>query len=130
MGVAAGNDATTAAEVVDLWSSTSKVAGATFVNLQPDRAKQPKLKTASGFIAGRCTFLSTVFNYASNAGTDKKPAISVTMFENAGIGVGKTITYSAGLLTWPTGTGHFRRGRCLGSHGRPGPKMGAIDASG
>jgi hypothetical protein len=49
MGVAAGNDATTAAEVVDLWSSTSKVAGATFVNLQPDRAKQPKLKTASGF---------------------------------------------------------------------------------
>ena len=93
MGVAAGHDATTAAEVVDLWSSTSKVAGATFVNLQPDRAKQPKLKTASGFIAGRCTFLSTVFNYASNAGTDKKPAISVTMFENAGIGVGKTITY-------------------------------------
>ena len=90
MGVAAGHDATTAAEVVDLWSSTSKVAGATFVNLQPDRAKQPKLKTASGFIAGRCTFLSTVFNYA---GTDKKPAISVTMFENAGIGVGKTITY-------------------------------------
>jgi hypothetical protein len=72
MGVAAGHDATTAAEVVDLWSSTSKVAGATFVNLQPDRAKQPKLKTASGFIAGRCTFLSTVFNYASNAGTDKK----------------------------------------------------------
>ena len=67
MGVAAGHDATTAAEVVDLWSSTSKVAGATFVNLQPDRAKQPKLKTASGFIAGRCTFLSTVFNYASNA---------------------------------------------------------------
>ena len=93
MGVASGHDATTAAEVVDLWSSTSKVAGATFVNLQPDRAKQPKLKTASGFIAGRCTFLSTVFNYASNAGTDKKPAISVTMFENAGIGVGKTITY-------------------------------------
>ena len=93
MGVAAGHDATTAAEVVDLWSSTSKVAGATFVNLQPDRAKQPKLKTASGFIAGRCTFLSTVFNYASNTGTDKKPAISVTMFENAGIGVGKTITY-------------------------------------
>ena len=93
MGVAAGHDATTAAEVVDLWSSTSKVAGATFVNLQPERAKQPKLKTASGFIAGRCTFLSTVFNYASNAGTDKKPAISVTMFENAGIGVGKTITY-------------------------------------
>jgi len=93
MGVAAGHDATTAAEVVDLWSSTSKVAGATFVNLQPDRAKQPKLKTASGFIAGRCTFLSTVFNYASNAGTDKKPAISVTMFENAGIGVWKTITY-------------------------------------
>ena len=90
MGVASGHDATTAAEVVDLWSSTSKVAGATFVNLQPDRAKQPKLKTASGFIAGRCTFLSTVFNYA---GTDKKPAISVTMFENAGIGVGKTITY-------------------------------------
>ena len=74
MGVAAGHDATTAAEVVDLWSSTSKVAGATFVNLQPDRAKQPKLKTASGFIAGRCTFLATVFNYA-------------------GIGVGKTITY-------------------------------------
>ena len=93
MGVASGHDATTAAEVVDLWSSTSKVAGATFVNLQPDRAKQPKLKTASGFIAGRCTFLSTVFNYATNAGTDKKPAISVTMFENAGIGVGKTITY-------------------------------------
>ena len=93
MGVASGHDATTAAEVVDLWSSTSKVAGATFVNLEPDRAKQPKLKTASGFIAGRCTFLSTVFNYASNAGTDKKPAISVTMFENAGIGVGKTITY-------------------------------------
>ena len=93
MGVASGHDATTAAEVVDLWSSTSKVAGATFVNLQPDRAKQPKLKTASGFIAGRCTFLSTVFNYASNAGTDKKPAISVTLFENAGIGVGKTITY-------------------------------------
>ena len=27
------------------------------------------------------------------ARTDKKPAISVTMFENAGIGVGKTITY-------------------------------------
>jgi NADH dehydrogenase (ubiquinone) Fe-S protein 2 len=39
-------------------------------------------------------------------------------------------SYSAGLLTWPTGTGHFRRGRCLGSHRRPGPKMGAIDASG
>ena len=38
-------------------------------------------------------------------------------------------SYSAGLLTWPTGTGHFRRGGCLGSHRRPGPKMGAIDAS-
>jgi hypothetical protein len=38
--------------------------------------------------------------------------------------------YSAGLLTWPTGTGHFRRGRCLGSHRRLGPKVGAIDASG
>ncbi len=37
--------------------------------------------------------------------------------------------YSAGLLTWPTGTGHSRRGRCLGSHGRSGPKVGAIDAS-
>ena len=26
------------------------------------------------------------------------------------------------------GTGHFRRGRCLGSHRRSRPKMGAIDA--
>ena len=95
MGVAAGNDATTAAEVVDLWSSTSKVAGATFVNLQPDRAKQPKLKTASGFIAGRCTFPSTVFNYASNAGADTKPAISVSMFENAD----SIISTSVGLNT-------------------------------
>jgi hypothetical protein len=32
-------------------------------------------------------------------------------------------------LTWPTGTYHFLRGRCLGSHGRSGPKVGAIDAS-
>ena len=37
---------------------------------------------------------------------------------------------SAGLLTWPTGTDLFRRGRYLGSHRRSGPKMGAIDASG
>ena len=38
-------------------------------------------------------------------------------------------TYGAGHLTWPTGTYHFRRGRYLGSHGRSGPKVGAIDAS-
>ena len=37
--------------------------------------------------------------------------------------------YGAGRLTWPTGTHHFRRGRYLGSHGRSGPKAGAIDAS-
>ena len=37
--------------------------------------------------------------------------------------------YGAGHLTWPTGTYHFRRGRYLGSHGRSGPKVGAIDAS-
>ena len=79
--------------VVELMSSTSHVDGATFVNLVPDRAKQPTLKTASGFIAGRCTYLSTVFKYDSAAGTDKKHASSLTMFENAGIGVGKTITY-------------------------------------
>ena len=93
MGVAAGHDATNATEVVELMSSTSHVDGATFVNLVPDRAKQPTLKTASGFIAGRCTYLSTVFKYDSAAGTDKKHASSLTMFENAGIGVGKTITY-------------------------------------
>ncbi len=43
------------------------------------------------------------------------------------------IGYSAGLLTWPTGTqaGHFRRGRCLGSHRRSesAPKMDATAAS-
>jgi hypothetical protein len=93
MGVAAGHDATNATEVVELMSSTGHVDGATFVNLVPDRAKQPTLKTASGFIAGRCTYLSTVFKYDSAAGTDKKHASSLTMFENAGIGVGKTITY-------------------------------------
>ena len=41
----------------------------------------------------------------------------------------KFLLYSAGLLTWPTGSGHFRRGRYLGSHGRSAPKMGGIDAS-
>ena len=51
----------------------------------------PKVKTASGFIAGRCTYLSTKFQY--EVGTDKTRAITLTMFENAGIGEGRKITY-------------------------------------
>ena len=37
--------------------------------------------------------------------------------------------FSNGPRMSPTGTHHFRRGRYLGSHGRSGPKAGAIDAS-
>ena len=91
MGVAAGNDATNADEVCGLMEGTCRVNGATFVHLEPDRAEQPKVKTASGFIAGRCTYLSTKFQY--EVGTDKTRAITLTMFENAGIGEGRKITY-------------------------------------
>ena len=91
MGVAAGNDATNADEVCGLMEGTCRVNGATFVHLEPDRAEQPKVKTASGFIAGRCTYLSTKFQY--ELGTDNTRAITLTMFENAGIGEGRKITY-------------------------------------
>ena len=55
------------------------------------RVQGTKVKTASGFIAGRCTYLSTKFQY--EVGTDKTRAITLTMFENAGIGEGRKITY-------------------------------------
>ncbi len=61
------------------------------------------------------------------------PSLSVRLWPSIGPIIGsvhKVIPrYSAGLLTWPTGTGHFRRGGCLGSHRRSRPKLGAIDAS-